>query len=101
MYDILRTVEFLGYHISKNEIVSKKLLSFYNKMTNKKMILVTGVTPRKRSQCECFLEICEIWLNYVWHIKNNRISGWYYNAIRDPKNCDPNPKSTKMRSQKY
>ena len=32
--------------------------------------------------------------------------GWYYNAIRDPKiaiprNCDPHPKSSKMRSEKY
>ena len=65
MYDILRTIEFLGHHMLKNEIVSKKLLSFYNKMNNKKMILVMGVTDRNISQCECFLEICEIWLNYV------------------------------------
>ena len=47
MYDILRTIEFLGGHISKNEIVSIKLLSFYNKMTKKKMILAMGVTARK------------------------------------------------------
>ena len=65
MYDILRTIEFLGHDILKNEIVSKKLLSFYNKMINKKMILVMGVTARILSQCECFREICEIWLNYV------------------------------------
>ena len=26
MYDILRTIEFLGGHISKNEIISMKLL---------------------------------------------------------------------------
>ena len=76
MYDILRTIEFLGRHISKNEIVSMKLQSFYNKMTKKRKILVTGVTARKRSESECFLEMCEIWLNYVRHIKNNRISWW-------------------------
>ena len=50
MYDILRTIEFLGHYISKNEIVSMELLSFHNKMTRKKMILVTGVTARKRSR---------------------------------------------------
>ena len=49
MYDILRTIEFFGHHILKNEIVSKKLLFFHNKMTNKKLILLTGVTARKRS----------------------------------------------------
>ena len=38
------------------------------------MLLVTGVTARKRSESECFLWICEILLNYVLHIKNNRIS---------------------------
>ena len=78
MYDILRTIEFLGGHISKIEIVSMKLQSFYNKMTNRKMILVTGVTARKRSESECFLQMCEIWLNYVRHIENNRISWWPY-----------------------
>ena len=56
MYDILRTIEFLGHHISKNEIVPMKLLSFYNKMTKKKMILVMGVAARKRSESECFLK---------------------------------------------
>ena len=65
MYDILRTMQFFGNNISKNEIASKNLQSFLNKITNKKMLLFTGVTARKRSQCECFLEICEIWLNYV------------------------------------
>ena len=45
-------------------------------MTKKKMILVTGVTARKRSESECFLQMCEICLNYVRHIKNNRISWW-------------------------
>ena len=65
MYDILRTMQFFGHNISKNEIVSKKLLLPYNKMTNKTMILLMGVTARKRSQCECFLKICEIWLHYV------------------------------------
>ena len=74
MYDILKTIEFLGGHISKNEIVSMKLQSFYNKMAEKKMILVMEVTAKTLSQCECFLEICKIWLNYVSHIKNNRIS---------------------------
>ena len=65
MYDILRTIEFLDHHISKNEIVSMKLQSFYNKMTKKKMILVKGVTARKQSESECLLQICEVWLNYV------------------------------------
>ena len=55
MYDILRTIEFLGGYISKNEIVSIKLESIYNKMTQKKMILVMQVTARKRSESECFL----------------------------------------------
>ena len=55
MHDMLRTIEFLGHHISKNEIVSMELLSFHNKMTRKKVILVTGVTARKRSESECFL----------------------------------------------
>ena len=76
MYDILRTIEFLGGHISENEIVSIKLESFYNKMIKKKMILVTGVTARKPSESECFLQMCEIWLNYVQLIKNNKISWW-------------------------
>ena len=56
MHDMLRTIEFLGHHISKNEIVSMELLSFSNKMTNKKVILVTGVTARKRSDSECLLQ---------------------------------------------
>ena len=60
MYNILRTIEFLGGHISKNKIVSMKLQSFYNKMTKKKMILVTGVTAIKRSETECLMAICEI-----------------------------------------
>ena len=47
MYDILRAIEFLGGHVSKNEIVSMKLQSFYNKMIQKKMILVTRVNARK------------------------------------------------------
>ena len=74
MYDTLRTIEFLSGHISKYEIVSMKLQSFCNKMTKKKMILVMEITARKRSESECFLQMCEIWLNYVRHIKNNRIS---------------------------
>ena len=60
MYDVLRTIEFLGGHISKNEIVSMKLQSFYNKMTKKNMTLVTRVSARKRSETECLMEICEI-----------------------------------------
>ena len=36
MYDILKTIKFLGHQILKNETVSKKLLSFYYKMTKKK-----------------------------------------------------------------
>ena len=51
MHDMLRTIEFLGHHISRNEIVSIELLSFRNKMTRKKVILVTRVTARKRSEC--------------------------------------------------
>ena len=78
MYDILRTIEFLGGRISKNEIVSIKLELFYNKMTKKKMILVTGVTARKPSESECFLQMCEILLKYVQLIKTNRISWWPY-----------------------
>ena len=62
---MLRTIEFLGHHISKNEIVSMELLSIRNNMTKKKVILVTGVTARKRSENECLLEICQIWLNYA------------------------------------
>ena len=65
MYDILRTIKFLGHDISKNEIISMELLTFYYKMTKKKLILVTGVTARKRSERECFLQMCEVWLNYV------------------------------------
>ena len=65
MHDMLRTIEFLGHHISKNEIVSMELLSFRNKMTKKKVILVTGVTARKRSENECLLQIYQIWLNYA------------------------------------
>ena len=65
MHDMLRTIEFLGHHIAKNEIVSMELLSFCNKMTKKKVILVTGVTARKRSENEWLLLICQIWLNYA------------------------------------
>ena len=64
MHDMLRTIEFLGHHISKNEIASMELLSLQNKMTNKKVILVTGVSARKRSESEFFLQICQIWINY-------------------------------------
>ena len=36
MHDMLRTIEFLGHHILKNEIVSMELLSFRKQMTRKK-----------------------------------------------------------------
>ena len=65
MHDMLRTIEFLGHHISKNEIVSMELVSFRNKMTKKKVILVMGVTARKQSESEYFLQICQIWINYA------------------------------------
>ena len=65
MHDMLRTIEFLGHHMSKNEIVSMELLSFRKKMTKKKVILVMGVTARKRLESECLLEICQIWINYA------------------------------------
>ena len=65
MYDMLRTIEFLGHHISKNEIVSMELLSFHKKMIRKKVVLVMGVTARKRSESEGLLQICQILLNYV------------------------------------
>ena len=74
MHGMLRTIEFLGHHISKNEIVSMQLLSFRNKMTRKKVIFVTGVIARKRSKSEWLLQISQIWLNYARHVKNNRIS---------------------------
>ena len=67
MHDMLKIIEFLGHHISKNEIVSMELLSFRKKMTRKEVILVTLplVTARKRSESECLLQICQIWLNYA------------------------------------
>ena len=65
MHDMLRTIEFLGHHISKNEIASMELLSFRNKMTKKKVILVMGLTARKQSESEYLLEICQIWINYA------------------------------------
>ena len=65
MHDMLGTIEFLGHHITKNEIVSMELLSFHNEMTRKKVILLTGVTTKKPSESECLLQICQIWLNYA------------------------------------
>ena len=62
---MLRTIEFLGHHISKNEMVSMELLYFHNKMVRKKVILVTGVTARERLEIVCYLQICQIWLNYA------------------------------------
>ena len=64
MPDKLGTIEFLGHHISKIEIVYMKLLSFRKKTTRKKVILVMGVTARKRMEIVYLLQICEIWLNY-------------------------------------
>ena len=64
MHDMFRTIEFLGHHISKNEIVSMELVSFHNKIARKKVILVMEVTARKRSECVFLLEICRISLNY-------------------------------------
>ena len=78
MHDILRTIQFLGHHVSKNEIVFIELLPFRKKMTRKKVILVTGVTPRKRLECECLLQICQMWLNYAGNVKTNRISWSLY-----------------------
>ena len=65
MHDLLRTIGFLGHHISKHEILFMELLSFHNKMTRKKVILLTGVNARKWSESECLLQICQIWLNYA------------------------------------
>ena len=65
MHDMLRTIEFLGHHISKNEIFSMELMYFASKMTGKKVILVMGVTDRERSESECLLQIFQIWLNYA------------------------------------
>ena len=65
MHDMLQAIEFLGHHISKNEIVSMELLPFCKKMDQKKVILVTGVTARKQSESECLLKICLNWLNYA------------------------------------
>ena len=65
MHGMLRTIEFLGHHISKDEIVSMELLSVCNEMTRKKVILVTLVTARKWSESECLLQIYQIWLNYA------------------------------------
>ena len=47
-----RTIESLYRKKSKTESFSKKLLYFYNKKLKKKMILVMGVTTRKRSEGE-------------------------------------------------
>ena len=74
MDDMLRTIEFLGHHITKNEYVSMELLPFRNEMTRKKVNLLMGVTARKQSESECLQQICQILLNYAGHVKNNRIS---------------------------
>ena len=60
---MLRTIEFLGHHISKNEILSIEQLKSQQDV-KKKVILVTGVTARKLSQSQCLLQICQIGLNY-------------------------------------
>ena len=62
---MLRTIEFLGHHISKQEIASMELISFQYKMTTKKVIVVTAVTSRKRSEYEYLLQIWQIRLNYA------------------------------------
>ena len=75
---MLRTIEFLGHHILKNEIVSMELLSFHEKMTRKKVILVTGVAARKRSESECLLQICQIWLNMHDMLRTIEFLVFYY-----------------------
>ena len=65
MHDMLRTIEFLGHDISKDEVVSMEMLSFAKEMTRQKVILVKGITARKRLESECLLKICQIWLNYA------------------------------------
>ena len=60
MHDMLRTIEFLGHHISENEILCMELLSFRNKMNRKKVTLVIGATTRKRLEIVCLLQICQI-----------------------------------------
>ena len=62
---MLQAIEFLGHHISKNEIVSMQLLSFHNKMTQKRVILVTWLTARIRSESEWLLQLCQILLYYA------------------------------------
>ena len=64
MHDMLRTIEFLGHHISKNKIVSMELLSIRDERTRKKVNLLMGVTARKQSETECLLQIYQISLNY-------------------------------------
>ena len=61
-----------------------ELLSFYNKMTRKKMILVTGVTARKWSEGEFLPQMCQIWLKYVCHVKKNRI---FWSQYIEKQNC--------------
>ena len=65
MHDMFRTIEFLGHHILENEINSMEVLPFCNKTTRKKVMLVTGVTARKRSEIECLLQIFQISLNFA------------------------------------
>ena len=55
MYEILKTIDFLGHNISNNEIVSMKpVLSQQN--VEEENALVHGGTARKRSESECFLQ---------------------------------------------
>ena len=77
MYDILRTIEFLGNHISKDEVVSMELLCLHNKMTRKKMILVKGVTARKRSESEGLPRICLILVIMYDMLKTIKFLGHY------------------------
>ena len=65
MHDMLQAIEFLGHHISINEIVSMELLPFCKKLTFKKVISVMRVAARKWSESECLLQICLNWLNYA------------------------------------
>ena len=44
--EILKTIECFDHKRLNSEIVFKKMLSFYNKMTNKKVILATGVKKK-------------------------------------------------------
>ena len=65
MSDMLRTIEFLGDHIWKNEnrFLLTAILSQQDEQEENG--LVTGVTARKQSENKCLFQICQILLNYV------------------------------------